>query len=67
MPDRDTVKLQRRLKRLGDKADGIISKKVGINCSIKLLMRKDDQLTKEWGKTIKEIQEIRKQLGEVTE
>lgn len=60
----DKEKLQRKLNRLNDKADGIISKKIGVNYSIKLLMRKENQLTKEWGKTIKEIQQIRKQLGE---
>ena len=65
MPDRDTVKLQKRLARLRDKADGLISKCVGIDCAIKVLTRMDKRLIKEWGKTQSEIQAIRKELGEV--
>lgn len=67
MPDRDAVKLQKRLARLYDKADGLISKCVGIDCAIKVLTRMDKRLIKEWGKTQSEIQAIRKELGEVEE
>ncbi len=65
MPDRDTVKMQKRLARLYDKADGLISKCIGIDCAIKVLTRMDKRLLKEWGKTQSEIQAIRKELGEV--
>lgn len=67
LQDRDAVKLQKRLARLYDKADGLISKCVGINCAIKVLTRMDKRLIKEWGKTQSEIQAIRKELGEVEE
>ena len=65
LQDRDAVKLQKRLARLYDKADGLISKRIGIGCAIKLLTRMDKRLIKEWGKTQSEIQAIRKELGEV--
>ena len=67
LQDRDAVKLQKRLARLYDKADGLISKCVGIDCAIKVLTRMDKRLIKEWGKTQSEIQAIRKELGEVEE
>lgn len=62
----EAEKLQRKLKRLEDKLDGIINEQVGINCAIKLLMRKDKQLLKEWFKTKREISDVNKQLDEVT-
>lgn len=58
-------KLQRKLNRLIDKEDAIVSKGVGINLAIKMLTRKDKELTKEWGKTMREIEEVRKQLKEM--
>ena len=63
MPDRDALKLQRKLNRLQDKADSLVSKGIGISLAIKILIRKDKQLTREWGKTIAEIDKIRKELG----
>lgn len=63
----EAEKLQRKLKRLEDKLDGIINEQVGIKCAIKLLMRKDKQLLKEWFKTKKEISDVNKQLDEVAE
>ena len=58
-------KLQRKLNRLIDKEDAIVGKGVGINLAIKMLTRKDKELTKEWGKTMREIEEVRKQLKEM--
>ncbi len=67
MPDRNTVKLKKRLARLYDRSDNLISKSVGINYVIKTLIRMDKKIVKEWGKTGEEIRTIRKELGEVAE
>jgi len=55
---------EQKLQRLRDRADGIISKKIGIDCAIRLLTRKNKELTKQWGDVQKKIQALKSEVAE---
>ena len=63
MPDRDTVKLQRRLAFLMDKCDTYIERDIGLTRAIAAIRRERNKRFKEWAGWQEEIKAIRKELG----
>ena len=64
MPDRDTIALQRRKQRLDDKFDRILSRQIGIKYIVKMLMREDRKLLKQFKETLEELKAVKKELEE---
>ncbi len=53
---------EQRLRRLKDSYEGNLSKQVGISCAIKLLMRKERELRKQFCRTSAEIEKLERDV-----
>ena len=62
MPDRDAVKLQKRLAFLLDKCDTYIERSIGLDRAIAAIKREQRKRFKEWVGWQKEIEAIREEL-----
>ncbi len=55
---------EQRLRRLKDSYEGNLSRQIGISCAIKLLMRKERELRKQFRRISEEIEKLEREVKE---